>query len=444
MEPYDPSDLARHGDVLIPASKSGRSEFARDRDRILYTCAFRALAGKTQVVAAGELGNFHTRLTHSLKVAQLGRVIAGRLARDYAPYGPDPDLVEAACLAHDIGHPPFGHAGESALSDTIDKLSKNNQDQAADGFEGNAQNLRILTYLAVDRPADVPGLHLTRGTLRAVTKYPWQREHQPSEKFKGKWCFYDSHDRDLTWMLNGRNGGAEFPIEEQIMDWCDDVTYACHDMEDFYTHGMIPLDRLLDFRSAEHLTPGEEPVELAKFLDFAQGDWRPEKDGGAFDRSQAVRSFRGIRNLLTDIREPYEPGWRMEEKVRESITNLISYFADGVSAGGTKARSYEGALKVDEEQRFTCTLLKKLIWFYVIRRPQLAGQQQGQRKIVEELLEWHFKNPDLLPQDLRRKDYRGSKLRAACDYVASLTEAHAYALHRRLSGANFGLITDLV
>ena len=229
-EGYSNDLLERHlsEDVPRPTS-SGRSAFARDRDRVLYSRAFRALALKTQVVAATEVGYLHNRLTHTLKVAQIGRAIAGRLSQGGALI--DPDLVEVACIAHDIGHPPFGHAGESALNDAVERQRRQqlklNPDEPLtvplDGFEGNAQNLRVLTRLSTHREFEKPGLHLTRGALAACTKYPWRRELQGQRS--RKWGAYEADRETLEWVLEGRPSDRR-PVEADLMDWADDVTHG--------------------------------------------------------------------------------------------------------------------------------------------------------------------------------------------------------------------------
>ena len=212
---YGDAFLERHQQAGIEdPDTGGRSPFARDRDRILYSSAFRALGGKTQVVASTELGYLHNRLTHSLKVAQIGRALAIRLGAEGSDI--DADLVEAACLAHDIGHPPFGHAGEEALNHAVEghratAHMKSNADRVNvghaaapepdlwDGFEGNAQNLRVVTRLATHRLWSPPGLHLTRATLAAMTKYPWLRT--PEEHAGKKWGAYEGDREALSWTL---------------------------------------------------------------------------------------------------------------------------------------------------------------------------------------------------------------------------------------------------
>jgi dGTPase len=217
-----------------------RRSFEIDRDRILYCSAFRRLAGVTQVVTSTEGHVFHNRLTHSMKAAQVGRRLAQRLLRESTQLQVDPEVVEAAALAHDLGHPPFGHIGETTL-DALVSLAKHG---ATDGYEGNAQTFRILTKLASRRPA-YSGLNLARATLRAVIKYPWYKGKAPPGK-EDKWNAYGSEKEDFEFALGGPpvDGLAKCP-EAQLMEWADDIAYSVHDLEDFYRAGLIPLDLLV-------------------------------------------------------------------------------------------------------------------------------------------------------------------------------------------------------
>jgi dGTPase len=231
-----------------PAKLQVRTDAQRDRDRVLYCSAFRRLAGVTQVVAPIEGHVFHNRLTHTLETAQIARRIAekflvlqGELAQEWG--GIDPDVVEAAALIHDLGHPPFGHAAETELCRLADEQGD------GQGFEGNAQSFRIVTRLAAHRP-EYPGLNLTRGTLNASLKYPWLRDRKHSDpRRRKKYGAYDSDRASFLWVRS--TDRTELPsVEAQIMTYADDVAYSVHDLDDFVRAGLIPIARLKHDRDA--------------------------------------------------------------------------------------------------------------------------------------------------------------------------------------------------
>ncbi|MGH8881571.1 MAG: dGTP triphosphohydrolase, partial [Stackebrandtia sp.] len=311
---YTNDDLEQHS---LDRVRSGghRTAFEHDVDRILYSTQWRALAGKSQVVASSELGVYHTRLTHSMKVAQLGRRIAERLRRRYG--GPDPALVEAACMAHDIGHPPFGHAGETALQLTMDELRP--ASEAPDSFEGNAQTLRVLTALAAHKYQGHRGLHLTRACLDAAMKYPWQRAAAAQDPFRHmKWGVYPVDEKAFEWVRDGRTDDA-VPVEEQIMDWADDVTYVCHDVEDFYRTGLIPLSALFP-------PPGEEGGETERetevLLDYVA--LSRARTATPFDRDEVVALLAVLRATLA-VPGPYRGNHADAVEVNARTANLISH-----------------------------------------------------------------------------------------------------------------------
>jgi len=249
-------DLAQPTDLNLRFYPERRLDYRTpaqvDRDRIQYSSAFARLAEVTQVVSADRGYVFHNRLTHSLKVAQLARRISEKLRSTQkveasALQAPDPDVAEAAALAHDLGHPPFGHIAEKEL----DRLAR--KEGLQDGFEGNAQSFRIVSKLAVgdavtadsDKIPIIRGLNLTRATLSGILKYPWPHGENPDKN--NKWGVYDTERNLFTWV---RDGHSLHPFaksaEAAIMDWSDDITYAVHDLIDFYCAGQIPLDRLAD------------------------------------------------------------------------------------------------------------------------------------------------------------------------------------------------------
>ncbi len=428
---YSDEDREQHRRGLRPMEDE-RSDFEHDCDRILYSTQWRSLSGKSQVVASGELGVYHTRLTHSMKVAQLGRRIAQNLQRQYG--GPDPTLVEAACMAHDIGHPPFGHAGERALRVAMDELRGG---KIPDSFEGNAQNLRVLTYLAAHKHPQLRGLHLTRACLDAAMKYPWERGSDTFRRLK--WGVYAA-DRDaFEWIRNGRTDTA-VPLEGQVMDWADDVTYVCHDVEDFYRTGLIPLAALFPPRGKEG---GETEYERTRFLDYVAT--KRAETGEDFDRAEALAILESLSSTVA-VPQSYAGKHADAVRVNSRTAQLITYLTSGLSLEIDSVPVRYGArLLVPGEHREVCSLLKELLWCYVVERPAMASQRHGKERIVAQLLRWIVEAPHLLPPDQEEElQEHGDALRAAADYVASLTEGQAVALHRRLSGVALGSVSDNV
>ena len=226
--PYSSADRDRY--VSEAQKSSVRTDFERDRARVLHSSALRRLGEKTQVLGPTSDDFVRTRLTHSLEVAQVGRELGKEL-------GANPDVVDAACLSHDLGHPPFGHNGERALNELAAEIG---------GFEGNAQTLRIVARLepkviAEEGPA---GLNLTRATLDAICKYPWAKGEGPNrEKSLRKYSVYDDDRPTFEWMRQGVTPGARC-LEAQIMDLSDDIAYSVHDVEDAVATGKMDLENL--------------------------------------------------------------------------------------------------------------------------------------------------------------------------------------------------------
>jgi dGTPase len=410
-----------------------RTNGQRDRDRILYTSAFRRLAGVTQVISAHEGHVFHNRLTHSLEVAQLARRAAEKLLREQPRVarsvgGIDPDIAEAAALAHDLGHPPFGHIAEQEL----DRLLV--QDDIKDGFNGNAQSFRIVTRLALRRSFH-PGLNLTRATLNGVLKYPWLRCAGGEES--EKWGSYESDRQVFEWARQGHPGKIR-SAEAELMDWADDVTYAVHDIEDFYRAGRIPIDRLKN-----------DSGERKRFLDFAGSrykgrelEWEPVRDG--------------FSELVTSIplSEPYSSSRDLRAALRSVTGVLIARYISAIELREPTRRN-SCPLAFDPVLRAEVWMWKQLTWYYVIDKPSLATQQHGLRGVITCLYEIfrdaaRSGNLNLFPAGFREalggidSDWETNCHRIVVDFIAGMSEREAIVMHHRLTGATPGSALDHV
>ena len=390
--------------VLEPAKRPGRSAFERDRARVLHSSALRRLAGKTQVVVPGEHDFPRTRLTHSLECAQIGREIGAAL-------GADPDLVETACLAHDLGHPPFGHTGESALAEVAD---------ACGGFEGNAQSLRILTRLEAKTLAPdgrSVGLNLTRAALDAACKYPWGREHDGR-----KFGVYDDDVAVFSWFRSGAPAERARCLEAQVMDWSDDIAYSVHDVEDAVVAGLMDLGRLNDVEEREALAQvaaartGSPADGLREALDRLTSlpYWLP-----SYDRTH--RSLAALKNMTSQLIGRFA-------QAAEKATRAVH--------GDGPLRRYGAELVVPQDVRLECEVLKAAADRYMMTTPQALRRYAAQRELVQELVAALCARPQELdalfrPQhDAARSD--AARLRVVIDQVAGLTDASATSWHARL------------
>jgi dGTPase len=411
-------------------SPRSRSEAQRDRDRILYSTAFKRLAHVTQVSAPETGLTFHSRLTHSLKVAQFARRLAEKMQERPAS-GParkvasaiDPDAAEAAALAHDLGHPPFGHLAEVELNKLARRFG---------GFEGNAQSFRIVTQLAL-RSEEHPGLNLTRKTLNGILKYPWLRADQDAD---GKWNVYDADAAAFDWARLGRERRHERTIEAEIMDWADDVTYAVHDMDDFYRAGFVPLERLR--------TSG---VELEAFQGYLAQKYPEDRHPGRAKSLGAVAE-RLFRNVLFGFKAPYSGTEVQRIDLRGTGSLLITRYIDAPRLEVDDGRAM---FVVDENFRNEVAVLKQLIWFYVIDRPSLGILQKGHTRVIRELYkiyedaaingEWRL-FPSLYVARLRAASDDNSKRRTVVDLISSMTESSAIEVYRRMTGVVGASISD--
>ncbi len=418
-----------------------RNPFQRDRDRLLYAGAFRRLVGVTQVVSPGEGEVYHNRLTHTLKVAHVARRLAemflsrrrdARLADEWG--GISADVVEAAALAHDLGHPPFGHIAEDELNRLVAPVV------GADGYEGNAQSFRIITRLAVRRAESRYGLDLTRATLDATLKYPCLA----AEGVSKYGAFRDDHE--AFQFARGMHASEDLrpSIEAQIMDWADDVTYSIHDTEDFYRAGLIPL----------HLLRAS-PTERGQFLDRAMQ--RRAKMGKPFAQpyQELERLFHRFCAWLP-TREPYTGTRSQRGHLAEFTSKTVSDYVQGTRLQRPPGRNGKG-LDVPEDFSIQVALLKELTWCYVIDNPALAGHQFGQRKIIRTLFEifseaarqrqWTLFPPQFREEAEDVLQTHGDIPPARCarlvaDTIATMTDQQAVRIYQRLTGQSQGSVLD--
>ncbi len=406
-----------------------RTPFQIDRDRVLHTPTFRRLQNKTQVFWSGEYDFYRTRLTHSLEVAQIGRSIChwlrassdGVLTEDFHI---DADLVEAACLSHDLGHPPFGHAGERTLNHLMGDSG---------GFEGNAQTLRLLTERIFS--ARHEGMDPTRAFLDSVLKYKslWTELKTRFGTAPQNHFLYDTQHPWLDWAM----GSFDFPleltpgaerdafksIECQIMDWADDTAYSLNDLSDSVRAGFLTVDKILTWADAHGVACGEA-TPLG-------------------DLTRAIRRKRV---------DPFV-GKRIGTYIQATSLVMDTNFLSGTS------NRYRFRLEVGAAVRAESELFKRLAFDGVFLAPQLKQlEHKGNymlRRLCETLMRRYVDEGtidgqpfQLLPADttaeIEATATREAKARLICDFLAGMTDGYAARTYKRLFVPDFGSIGDLV
>lgn len=338
--------------------------------------------------------------------------------------GLDAEVVEAACLAHDLGHPPFGHVGEHTLDDLVKKAGDK------EGFEGNAQSFRIVTKLAVRFP-DHPGINLSRASLAACLKYPWHRGK--SGKKAKKWSAYKTEREDFEFARRF-HAHEEKTLEAELMDWADDVAYSVHDLEDFHRCNALPWRQVF--------------AEEDKLIEHAA------RGGTSKTRLKLENAYVRLKEFLEGtyshlLETPYEG----TEYQREQLRRLTSYFIGRyITAIEINPDLNDNkAVTFDDDRLHEVLILKQITRDYIIGSPTLAAQQHGQKRILEELFnaidsgyDESLGYPPFLPIRLRylAEIDEGTHARMVADCVASLSESEAIALHARLYGLASGSVLD--
>jgi dGTPase len=391
-------------------------------------------------------------MTHSLKVAQVGRRLAEALldANDCTldEVGPpeeisskytlsdflNPDVVETAALAHDIGHPPFGHIAETELDERI-------RDKGIhDGFEGNAQSFRYVTEVATHR-SDYRGLNLTRATLNAMMKYPWKSGEGERDD---KWGYYASEEAEFEFARELTPDMNEKCLEAQIMDWADDVTYAIHDVADFYESGLIPFDQIL-----------EGTRERDRFIEYFY-------DQADYSRSEwdAVDDFLSLNPFEENLKTPYNGTEEDRTALNTFMSNMVERYLgitnDAVSVCLSDDEYLE--LSVDNHLKREVEFMKSMTVFYVIDSSNLVSQQQGHREIIHHLFtelseqadpEANYQNLVSSPfrERLNELDVAGTeteRTRIVVDLIASMTEQQCVEFYKRITGHSSGSLLNSI
>lgn len=416
-----------------------RDPFERDRARIIHSVAFRRLQGKTQIFSSST-DFLRTRVTHSIEVAQIGRALAQRFAVNES-------LVEAACLGHDLGHPPFGHTGEEVLAEVTEHVREaiegdeidNGGDEITDpgAFEGNAQSFRVVTRLEKKDP-EYSGLDLCRATLQGLVKYPYRRSAGHS-KF-----LYDDDVADMeAWLFEGTDGAfltaydaGEAPprtLPCQLMDWADDIAYSVHDLEDGIASGMLDPGRWKSDAFLEQVA-----VATARAPNIR---WEA---GAPPSRDQIDPIVEDLSSRLSDRID--EAGTVPLDVIRDVSRHYIDKFV--VAATVTQIRAggslFDYSLDVPEEIRIENQVLKTITFEFVVNDAETRRLSFKGKEILRELFWTLFENtlenagsdrlllfPRSMRDELETLSARQAA-RAVCDYLATMTEGQALRLYAHL------------
>jgi dGTPase len=433
-----------------PASpKDHRHATERDRDRILHSSAFRRLQGKTQVFGIGQADFYRTRLTHSVEVAQIARAISQNLLFENPLLERclSPELAEAAALAHDLGHPPFGHAGEQTLDDCMRDVSRRSHltGKKVLRFEGNAQTFHILVAAEPKSPS-YPGLNLTRATLCGVLKYPYEQDIR-NDKFifasdlaMAKWALQKGSSI-LKAQDRADNRRPRTSIACQVLDWADDCAYSVHDVEDAL--------------QAQFLHPGD--LEQARFARRVLAHYEETRT----EEEAPKLSFPEVRRRLGNFARRIYPSEYGDERAQRkaAMRNILNDLITSVSveACDRSCRAdFSWRLIVPDEARILSELCKSVIWEAVITDPRVAVMSTKGREILRDLFQLLMeevlekKSVALFPRYYRpivEACLGGGQMeagRAVCNFLALLTDMDALRLHSLLRGSKASSIFDFI
>lgn len=441
--------IERHFDEDPPSAKDHRHPVERDRDRILHSSAFRRLQGKTQVFGIGQADFYRTRLTHSIEAAQIARAIANNLITDHPTLGQciTPELAEAVALAHDLGHPPFGHAGEKTLDACMQEVSRTARlsGKRVLRFEGNAQTFHILVAAEPKSPA-YPGLNLTRATLAGVLKYPFKQE-VGNDKFifvsdtaMAEWALEDGGSL-LTATQKKKGSRPKNSIACQILDWADDCAYSVHDVEDAL--------------QAQFLRPGD--LEDAGFARRVLQHYDDTRGNEAVPAMSLAEIRERLKKLGKQIRPPESGDERAHRKA--ALRNILNDLITSVSIvkhSGCRRADFAWQLIVPKEARILAVLCKSIIWEAVITDPRVAAISTRGKEILRDLFHLLLeeleerKSCSLFPRYYRpiiEESMGKGEMEAArglCNFLALLTDMDALRLHSLLRGSESSTIFDLI
>lgn len=419
LERYHEPEEKRSGDL--------RSPYQRDRARIIHSAAFRRLQGKTQVMGVGE-GDFHrTRLTHSIECAQIGNGLldvlrhGSKIPSSFEGWLPDRDLVEAACFAHDLGHPPFGHGGEKAL---------HRQMHSSGGFEGNAQTLRIICRLEKHKTKG-SGINPTRRLVLAVLKYPIPYSYFETKRFTREppKCYYDEETRIVEWATrhfsdaereqllqrNDKDKAKYRTFDSGLMELADDIAYGVHDIEDIVARRLVDVVHLREEICSAFSSIGEairDDVGIIGSQDICDRLY-----AGSFERKQVISRL--VNLFITAVQV---------HKVHSFQHPLLSH-----------------CVGLPAELRELLTKLKKLALKLVVQKAEVQQLEQRGQRVVQRIFEALKDDPEALIPKSSWDDLtlgEGTEIRRVCDYVAGMTDSYAEKVYRRLFIPGYGSSSD--